>query len=457
MADRSVYDVLGLMSGTSLDGLDILHVRFSRLLTGDRDSMSNQHAGWVDSVCRVGLPTMEDKVRHEWKFDLLEAETYVYPDSLRGRLASAMSMNGLDLHLLSVDLGHFIGKRIKDFVDRYSISPDFAAVHGQTIFHRPELGMTCQIGDGAAMAVDSGVVIVNDFRSTDVALGGQGAPLVPIGDHILFSDYEFCLNLGGISNISYQDVDGERVASDISLCNIALNHFSALVGENFDMDGNLARKGTLNKELFSELNRLEYYRRPFPKTLGYEYFQEEFLPLVNRFYPGLVGYPGAGEDFFLDRSISTTDQDLYLEQVCDILNTLCEHFAYQIGLVFHHARLWKERKDTERSKKENVRVLLTGGGALNLYLRDRIAYYGRGMSHMVEEKGGAGSSNRVVEIAPVDRKLIDYKEALIFAFLGVLRIENIPNTWASFTGARCNSIGGAVYLPPCLPPCAWDR
>lgn len=388
------YDALGLMSGTSLDGLDILHVRFSK--------------------------------ETAWKYELLEAVTVPYPDGLRCRLGMAMKMTGFELSRLSVDLGHFIGKEIRSFTEKNAVHPDFAAVHGHTVFHRPELGMTLQIGDGAAMAVESGLVIVNDFRSTDVALGGQGAPLVPIGDQLLFSDYDFCLNLGGISNISYNDAQGRRIAFDVSLCNIALNYFAGLLQMEYDKDGAVARSGCLNGELLEKLNGLDYFRRPVPKSLGYEFFEQEFLPVIESVYPDLEGR---------------------IQAVLDILHTISEHIACQISYCCRNIVSEPEENyfclkqgdkkgslqlgSTGNGKLERrpPSMLMTGGGALNLYLKERIA------------------SLSGVDVVAADRKLIDYKEALIFALLGVLRMEQLPNALASVTGAYRDSVGGAVYLP----------
>lgn len=429
---RASYDVLGLMSGTSLDGLDILHVRFSSPSGNGKFACT-----LLPKSSKVGV---EEPLR--WNFELLEAGTFPYPEHLRCRLADAMQMSGLDLNLLSVDLGRFIGKKIRDFVEVNSINPDFAAVHGHTVFHRPELGLSCQIGNGAAIAVESGLVIVNDFRSTDVALGGQGAPLVPIGDQLLFSDYEFCLNLGGISNISYQEDSGKRIAFDISLCNIALNYFSSMLGMPYDRDGNWAREGDLNVALLDDLNALDYYSRSFPKSLGYEFFQDVFLPLVIRHYPALSG--GLGENRFSDEiSVSCLHRD-----VCDVLHTVCEHIAYQVGRILQSAHLENRQSKNGMGYGEDARLLLTGGGALNLYLKERITDYAHGNGRLSVSCVASGQLERIVDIVDVDRKLIDYKEALIFALLGVLRMENENNALASVTGARCDSIGGAVYLPP---------
>lgn len=368
------YDVIGVMSGTSLDGLDLLRVALACGRNG------------------------------RWRYEFLRAETLRYPEALRKRLADAVNMSGLQLAQLHVDYGHFVGKALRRMAAMplagtasgagsasLPAAPDFAAVHGHTVFHQPEKGLTLQIGDGAAMAAESGLTIIHDFRTTDVALGGQGAPLVPIGDELLFGDYTFCLNLGGIANISYRNGKGKREAFDISVCNMALNHYASRAGLAYDKDGRLARKGSLIPSLLEELEALPYYAQKPPKSLGFENFKDEFLPIVKAY-----------EKFSTE----------------DILHTLVEHIARRIGQVCRKARVLREPV-----------MLLTGGGALNLYLRERIAALSG------------------VELAPVDKTLINYKEALIFALLGVLRMEGRPNCLQSVTGARRDNIGGAVYLP----------
>lgn len=357
------YTAIGVMSGTSLDGLDMLHVCFTQSEAGT------------------------------WRYAPGEAMTVSYPAGLHARLAGAMQADGMELSLLHADYGHFVGKCLLDFIRKYDLRPDFAAVHGHTVFHRPERKMTLQIGDGAAMAAESGLLVVNNFRNTDIALGGQGAPLVPIGDELLFADYDFCLNLGGIANISYRNEKGNRIAYDISPCNMALNHYAARMHAAYDRNGRWARKGNIVAGLKERLDNLEFYLLPPPKSLGREWFEEIFLPV-------LAGYETARTE--------------------DILHTLVEHIAGKIAMACRTAPIARKKKPC---------MLLTGGGALNLYLRERI--------EAVAE----------VELAAVDKKIIDYKEALIFAFLGVLRLERQCNCLSTVTGANRDNIGGAVYMP----------
>lgn len=357
--EAKLYPVLGLMSGTSLDGLDILYAEF-----------------WQDASGR-------------WRYRMGASETRAYPADLRAALASAMGMSGLELSLLDADYGHFVGRCIRDFVAKYSLHPEFAAVHGHTVFHQPERALSLQIGDGAAMAVESGLPVINKFRNTDVALGGQGAPLVPIGDALLFPEYDFCLNLGGISNISFDAGASGRVAFDISPCNLALNRLAARQGLAYDKDGALARKGKLVLSLLQALDSLVFYRLEPPKSLGFEWFSSEFWPVVE-------SCPGSS--------------------VPDLLHTVTEHIASQIARVCH-------------SQPGKRSMLLTGGGALNLYLKERI------------------SALAGVEVVSASRQLIEYKEALIFAFMGVLRMRGERNCLRSVTGARKNACGGCVFLP----------
>lgn len=347
------YHVIGLMSGTSLDGLDIAYCRFVMVNGG-------------------------------WSFEIEKAVTIDYNSSWRGQLAGADALSGNDLWRLHVQLGHYFGKQVKEFIFQNNIHVDFVCSSGHTVFHRPELGYTAQIGDGSAIAAECGVNTVCDFRSMDVAFGGQGAPLVPIGDKLLFSNYAYCLNIGGISNISF-DHDGHRIAWDVSPANMLLNHYASEMNLLFDENGSIAESGTVHPTLLEQLNGVEYYHTEYPKSLGKEYVFNYFVPLIDRF----------------DISIA------------DKLATLCEHISMEVA------------RATFSNKPQ--KILVTGGGAMNHFLISRI------------------KAHSVHEIVVPDMKLINFKEALIFAFLGVLRIEKTCNSLKEVTGATQNSIGGAVY------------
>ena len=344
--------IIGLMSGTSLDGLDIACCEFA--FCGGK-----------------------------WNYNILSAHTYSYSDEWKEKLQTLSQQNAFTYAKTHVEYGHLMGQFVKKFMTDYAVNADYIASHGHTIFHQPHIGLTAQIGDGAALAAVSGLPVICDFRYMDVALGGQGAPLVPIGDKLLFADYQYCLNIGGIANISF-DEQGVRMAYDISPANMALNYFANKMGLLYDKDGDCSRKGQLKTDLFNELNALDFYQSYTAKSLGREWFETVFLPLVLQYH-------------------YTTE---------DALRTLVEHIAFQIGKVC----------------KQKGNILITGGGAKNRFLVERMAYH---IPHC--------------RICIPDSLLIDYKEALVFAFLGLLRIQEKTNCLQSVTGAKKDSVGGAVY------------
>ena len=299
-------------------------------------------------------------------------------------------MNAEEYALLHSDYGIYLGQRVRAFIERTGARPHYIASHGSTVFHQPAIRFTAQIGSGAGIAAESGVDCICDFRTTDVALHGQGAPLVPIGDRHLFYEYDYCLNLGGFSNISSEAVEERngksvaiRVAYDISPVNYVLNHYTRSIGKDYDRDGLMARNGKICRELLERLNSLDFYKMRGPKSLGREWVESQVLPLI----------------------------DSYAISMEDKLSTFCEHVAMQI------ARHIKGGK-----------VLLTGGGALNLYLVERM-------------QANAPQCKYVVP----DRQTVNFKEALIFAFLGALYVADMPNCMSSVTGAAYNCIGGALY------------
>lgn len=345
------------MSGTSMDGLDIAHCSFV-------------------------------KERDVWSYSILEAETVPYPEEWVRHLKQFPSLNGSELIGLHVRYGRFLGEQVHAFVLRHSLRPDFVASHGHTVFHQPKNGVTFQAGDGSALATVSRLPVVYDFRSADVAMGGQGAPLVPVGDRLLFYDFSHCLNLGGIANISFEK-SGQRVAFDVCPCNLLLNHLSNLVGKEFDEGGKIASKGKIIPELLQKLDELPYYSLSGPKSLGREDIEMEFLSLFD------------GE-----------------MEVPDLLQTSVEHIAGRVAEVIR----------TSESSFSPV-VLATGGGAWNSRLVQRIS-----------ERSGA-------TIHVPEKKLVDFKEALVFAFLGVLRWEETVNVYSSVTGALSDHCAGSVVLP----------
>ena len=346
--------IIGLMSGTSLDGVDIASCEFSISKNG--------------------------KINYK----IHGAETIAYTKDWKNKLTSAPLLSGLELKFLDIDYGNYLGGITKDFITRHRLEPHFIASHGHTVFHQPGRGITLQIGSGASIAAKTGLKVICDFRSLDVVLGGQGAPLVPIGDKLLFGEYEFCLNLGGFSNISMDDKKLRRIAFDICPVNMALNHYANKLGFEFDKNGEIAAKGLLNKKLLNALNSLDYYTKKHPKSLGREWFETSFLPLIDNHIP-----------------------------TQDVLHTLTEHIAIQIAMAV--------------SEFPAGKILTTGGGAENTYLIKRIRKHAKS------------------KIVIPEKILVHYKEALVFALLGFLRSENKINTLASVTGARSNSIGGAIF------------
>jgi anhydro-N-acetylmuramic acid kinase len=360
--DSETFTVLGLMSGTSLDGLDLACCRFKR---------------------------NED----QWSYDIECAATAAYDEEWSARLANAQKLGGEELYRLSVDFGRHSANCIRSFIREHQCTPRLIASHGHTVFHRPEQGYTLQIGEGSVIAVTTGISTVSDFRSGDVALGGQGAPLVPIGDRLLFNAYDYCLNLGGFSNISFEK-DGHRIAHDICPVNIVLNHYARMAGMAYDRDGLLARSGKLIEPLLEELNQLEFYRTRGPKSLGREWTEEVFMPICQRYSH---------------------------HATADLLHTLVKHMAMQTA------------RSIESSGSPGRRLLITGGGAHNQWLIHEIANYS------------------ACEICIPDAITINYKEALIFAFMGLLRALGEINCLASVTGARYDHSSGMLYPAMSVP------
>ena len=355
-----MFKVIGLMSGTSLDGLDMAYCYIWRT---------------------------DDK----WDFEIKKTKSIAYGLELKDRLRKSIYLSAIDLLAFDVEYGIWLGEKVKDFVQGTGIEVDFIASHGHTSHHGPELGFTYQIGSGQFMANTCGYKVICDFRNKDISLGGQGAPLVPIGDRYFFNEYDFCLNLGGISNISFEH-KGQRIAFDIGLANMVLNHITAKIWLPYDKGGQLAQKGKLIKELLKDLNALEYYKLPFPKSTGYEWFVEKVVPILEK----------------------------YDDDPKDMLHTCIQHICEQIAV----------QVDSNRTKS-GMRMLVTGGGALNHYFMK-----------VLQER--LGDDVRLVIPAS---EIIEFKEALVFALMGVLKIENEPNVLKSVTGASHNSISGIIYEP----------
>jgi anhydro-N-acetylmuramic acid kinase len=351
---EQAYQCIGTMSGTSLDGLDL-------------------------ALCTFSLK------RNKWEYAINKAQTFRYSNEWKDKLSGAENLSGLQLILLHNTFGKYTGEKINEFIGNSQKTIDFIASHGHTIFHQPAIGLTLQIGNGAEIAAITGIPAICDFRSVDVALHGQGAPLVPIGDKLLFSEYGYCLNLGGFANISFDDMDNKRVAFDICPANILLNRFANEKGLDFDNNGTLSSQGKIHPRLLQELNQIPYYKTNGPKSLGKEWLLKEIIPVIEKF------------------GLSTEDK----------LCTISEHIAIQI-----------QQATCQKSK---CKILVTGGGAHNQFLMNRI-----------NEK-----TNHTMVIPP--KNIVDFKEALIFAFLGLLRYTNSVNCLQSVTGAVRDNIGGAIY------------
>jgi anhydro-N-acetylmuramic acid kinase len=353
------FIVLGMMSGTSLDGLDM-------------------------ACCRLV------ESNGQWQHELIAAESRSYTEDWHQKLKVAIHSNIDEIDPLHQEYGIWLGEQAKQFLAKHDLAVDFIASHGHTVFHQPEEGVTVQIGSGQQISNITRKQVVCDFRSRDVSLGGQGAPLVPIGDELLFAEYSACINMGGIANISFRH-DSERVAFDVGMANMLLNYLTIQIGKPYDDSGLIARSGKVDSDLLKELNDLEYHKLPYPKSTGYEWFLSDVQKVIDR------------------SQISVIDK----------LATSVEHEAMQIGLVM------------EQYVSEPGEVIVTGGGALNAYFIERL---------------GSFTPSHLKIVVP-DKELIEFKEAIVFAFMGVLRLRNEVNCLKSVTGATQDSSGGELFEP----------
>ncbi|PIQ29692.1 MAG: anhydro-N-acetylmuramic acid kinase [Bacteroidetes bacterium CG18_big_fil_WC_8_21_14_2_50_41_14] len=343
------------MSGSSLDGLDIACCRFSFSV-------------------------------NKWQYHIEKSETVSYTAQWHQKLASAHLLPSNELFRLDVEYGQLIGELAASFIHKHQLTPEFISSHGHTIFHEPEFGHSFQLGKGAAIAKQSHLTTVSDFRNADIRNGGQGAPLVPIGDELLFSEYVACLNLGGIANISFNE-KGNREGYDLCAANQLLNLLSNEVGLPFDEGGAIAASGKVDSRLLEQLNSDVYFRYQHPKSLNNQYVTGHFIsPLLSK-------------QISVENRLATA------------VAHISKHCAHSINHLIHG------------------KVLVTGGGAHNRYLIESI-------KKLTSQ-----------EIVVPDKQLIDFKEALVFAFMGVLRIQQKVNCLGSVTGAKCDSIGGVIDRP----------
>ncbi|THU41301.1 anhydro-N-acetylmuramic acid kinase [Niastella caeni] len=367
-----IYRAIGIMSGSSLDGLDIAFVEF------------HESSG-------------------TWQYEIKAAECYPYSEEWVKKLRNAIHLNALDYHLLHTEYGHYIGEQVNAFIAHHNLQyqVQLIASHGHTTFHAPAKKMTGQLGDGAAIAAVTGINVVSDLRAMDVALGGQGAPIVPIGEKLLLGNYTFFLNLGGIANMSYNHPD-KYIAFDVCPANRVLNMLAHDAGKPFDDAGQMAASGTLHPNLLKMLDELEYYELPYPKSLANDFGTDVLYPLLKS--------SGAS--------------------TADAMRTMVEHIARQISASIINI-LEKEAPAPDSNREASLKLLATGGGAHNTFLMERL--------HAVLQPAG-------VEVVVPDKDIIDFKEALIMALIGVLRWREENNVLASVTGASRSSIGGAVWI-----------
>lgn len=361
------------MSGSSLDGLDIAFVEF------------HEQAG-------------------AWTYEIKATECYAYSEEWVERLKRATSLNALDYQLLHTAYGHYTGQLVNAFIEEHSLDyqVQLIASHGHTTFHVPAQKMTAQLGDGAAIAAATGINVVSDLRAMDLALGGHGAPIVPIGEKLLLKEYPLFLNLGGIANISCNLTD-RYIAFDVCPANRVLNLLAQKTGKSFDEGGQLAAGGTLQPELLNTLNSLEYYHLPPPKSLANDFGTDVVFPLVT------------GSRFRI--------KDTWIQ---DSLRTYVEHIAVQIRNAFASLQA-----PSIQLPAEGLKLLATGGGAHNNFLVERISTLLREIN---------------IEVVVPDKKLVDFKEAIIMGLIGVLRWREENNVLASVTGSLRDSIGGAVWI-----------
>ena len=367
-----VYRTIGIMSGSSLDGLDIAYVEFQ-------------------------------ETSGKWNYEIKATHCCPYPAEWTQKLKNAIQLAAFDYQLLHTEYGHYIGEQVNNFIETHNLQYQVQLIgsHGHTTFHAPAQKMTAQLGDGAAIAATTGINVVSDLRAMDVALGGQGAPIVPIGEKILFSGYDYLLNIGGIANISFTRQEGENekqhIAFDVCPANRVLNMLAKDAGKNFDDNGTIASKGEVNNDLLLLLNNQEYYTQPYPKSLPNSFGTDVIYPLIN----------------------------MVRCDVEDGLRTYIEHICIQIRNAIKSSMINSELPKT------NSKLLITGGGAHNSFLIDRL-------KELLKETA--------LEIVVPEKMLVDFKEALIMALIAVLRWREEKNVLASVTGAVRDSIGGAVWI-----------
>ncbi len=352
---KGCLNIIGVMSGTSLDGLDLAYVSF--------------------------------RFEGQWKYELHCTETIAYSEEWVNELRSLVEQDVATLKSIDEEYTRLLGQCIQQFIATHNVSQvDAVSSHGHTAKHQPEKGITYQIGNRKELATILGIPVVCDFRKQDVALGGQGAPLVPVGDWELFSDFDACVNFGGFANVTFTHLDSP-LAYDVGGFNLVFNRISRRLGKAYDKDGEIAHSGTLIPELYSSLEALEYYQLKPPKSLGVEWLEAQVYPLL----------------------------DTWLETHSEaaVMHTYAKHISNQLARVL----------------SDNNRILCTGGGAYHRVLLDFLKKQLKGNLHLPSVG------------------IIEFKEAIIFGFLGVLRLLGHPNCFASVTGVSTDHCSGEVYFP----------
>lgn len=356
-----VYKVIGLMSGSSLDGLDIAFVELEE---------------------RSG----------KWTYEFIKTSCYPYDAAWTKELSQAAHLSARDYLLLDTRYGHYLGEMVNRFIEEHSLHFQVHLIvsHGHTVFHAPAEKMTTQLGNGAAIAAETSINVVSDLRALDVALGGQGAPIVPIAEKLLLNEYDLFLNLGGIANISFNE--DRYAAFDVCPCNRVLNALAADAGKAYDEDGKMAASGKIHEELLKELNELGYYGKAYPKSLDNGFGIDVVLPMIR------------------SKNINTADA----------LRTYTEHIALQVRQAVNY-----------KQQTTNCKLLVTGGGAFNSFLVSRIEALLNPLN---------------IEVLVPSAELVNYKEALAMALIGVLRWRQESNVLSSVTGSSRDSIGGALWM-----------
>ncbi len=354
--------MIGVMSGTSLDGIDLAQLQFQ--------------------VSDAGV----------WSFKILKSETIPYPLFWKEKLQAAIFYSQEQIVDFDNAYTKFLANVISEFIKKNKIENlDGVCSHGHTIWHQPENGLTLQIGNLPILAKLIDQKVICDFRIQDVEMGGNGAPLVPIGDLLLFPEYDYCLNLGGFANVSFENFSSDenqnlkRIAFDVCPVNIVMNRYAELLGKPFDEDGKIAASGNLNSALLDQLNNLNFYKKSAPKSLGLEWVQDTVFPLLE-------------------------DSE---SSIKDILHTFVEHVVIQLSKQF----------------PEGSSVLITGGGVYHRYLINRLKFHSK------------------IKIFIPSSELIEYKEALIFGLLGLLKLRGEINCLSSVTGAKKDHSSGKIIIP----------